>query len=131
VLDGTLARRRGTTSEFGAQFDVEVDALFVLALDVELWQRGRLDAWILLSGILRYGYVLALSSFPNGREPAPSSRFGRIAYSLLVIGLLGALLDDGDLGTASAAFGTLLVSVSFLRSFHHSFFTAGVPPRGG
>jgi phosphatidylglycerophosphate synthase len=116
-VDGAIARRSGTASPFGAHFDVEVDALLVLVLGATLWQRERLHAWILWPGMLRYLYVLVLAVAPAS-EPPPRSRFGRFAFGGVVTGLLGALVDGGDLGTTAAVGGTLLVTASFGHSFY-------------
>jgi phosphatidylglycerophosphate synthase len=59
ALDGRLARRLGLTSRFGARFDMEVDALLILILALLVWQSGRVDAWVLAIGLMRYGFVLA------------------------------------------------------------------------
>src|SRR3954471_21539170 len=40
-LDGRLARRDGTASAFGARFDMEIDALLILALSVLAWRHGK------------------------------------------------------------------------------------------
>jgi phosphatidylglycerophosphate synthase len=58
-VDGRLARRGGTRSVFGARFDVEIDALHVLAMSGLLWQFGKAGMWIWLGGLLRYGFVAA------------------------------------------------------------------------
>jgi phosphatidylglycerophosphate synthase len=58
-IDGRLARRRGTQSAFGARFDVEIDALHVLAMSALLWQFGKAGAWIWVGGLLRYAFVAA------------------------------------------------------------------------
>jgi phosphatidylglycerophosphate synthase len=58
-VDGRLARRGGTRSAFGARFDVEIDALYVLAMSALVWQYGKAGAWIWLGGLLRYGFVAA------------------------------------------------------------------------
>lgn len=43
-IDGWLARRNGMASDFGAQFDMETDALLMLAIVAGL--RGRRDRWL-------------------------------------------------------------------------------------
>ena len=55
--DGWLARRTGTASEFGARFDMETDALFMLALSLLVHALGEIGGWVLLSGLLRYLFV--------------------------------------------------------------------------
>jgi len=62
VLDGTdgwLARRGGISSAFGARFDMEVDALLIMALAILVWLHGKAAGWVLLSGLLRYAFVAA------------------------------------------------------------------------
>src|SRR5262245_5092984 len=46
-VDGWLARRTQMASAFGARFDMEVDALLILALSALTWQHGKAGAWIL------------------------------------------------------------------------------------
>jgi phosphatidylglycerophosphate synthase len=56
-VDGWLARRNGMQSPFGARFDMEVDAFFILILAALIWQSGKAGAWVILSGAMRYGFV--------------------------------------------------------------------------
>jgi phosphatidylglycerophosphate synthase len=120
-LDGWVARSRDSASEFGAHFDVEVDAWLVLVLNAELWYQREFGPWIFVSGLLRYFYVLALSAFPSHSGPAPRSLFGRLAFTGLVVGLLVALIAPSSLGEPAAFFGTALVAISFARSFRLSW----------
>jgi phosphatidylglycerophosphate synthase len=120
-LDGWLARRDGLASGFGATFDVETDALLVLIADVQLWQRGRFGAWVLISGLLRYAYVLALAMRPAPAGHVPRSRLGRSAFLALVVGLTAGFAWAGTVGTALAVLGAVVVAVSFARSFLWSY----------
>ena len=121
ALDGLIARRTRSDSSFGALFDMESDAFFVLVLGVVLYERGTAGIWIVSSGVLRYAYVLCLALLPARREELPRSRFGRVAFGALVVGLLSALLVPGTLTTVLALAGTALVCSSFARGFVHSF----------
>ena len=56
--DGRVARRTRTTSAFGARFDMELDAFLLLALSVLVWQSGKVGAWVILIGALRYLFVV-------------------------------------------------------------------------
>jgi phosphatidylglycerophosphate synthase len=67
--DGALARRQGLASAFGARFDMEVDALFILALSVMAWASGKAGAWVLLSGLLRYLFLFAGRIWPPLARP--------------------------------------------------------------
>jgi phosphatidylglycerophosphate synthase len=120
-LDGWVAKRRGESSEFGAHFDMETDAYFVLLLGIELFTRGRYGAWILIVGLLRYVYVLALAIVPARRGDKPRFTFGRHAFTGLMIGLsLGMILGD-PFGTIVTLIGCGLVVASFAHSFYWSY----------
>jgi phosphatidylglycerophosphate synthase len=58
-VDGWLARRSGMASVFGARFDMEVDALFMLILSILVWQHDKAGPWVLGLGALRYMFVAA------------------------------------------------------------------------
>jgi phosphatidylglycerophosphate synthase len=125
-LDGWLAKRHGETSEFGAHFDMETDAYFVLLIGIELTTRGRYGAWVLSAGLLRYVYVLTLALVPARRGDKPRYAFGRHAFTGLMLGLtLGMLLGD-PLGTVATLVGCGLVAASFAHSFYWSYSS---PPR--
>lgn len=120
-IDGWLARSRGLSSEFGAHFDMETDAFFVLALGLELWLGQGYGAWILFTGPLRYVYVLCLDLLPSTRGDMPRSRLGRRAFVVLITGFGLAFLFPAPYGTLAAALGTALVTYSFARSFWWSY----------
>jgi phosphatidylglycerophosphate synthase len=124
-IDGWVARKTGSASAFGAHFDMESDAVLVLLLGIELWQRERLGAWAVVPGLLRYVYVLCLSVFPAKRGDAPRGNFGRRAFVALLIGFPLAFIEPGLVGTTAAALGAALIGVSFGRSFLWSY---GSPP---
>jgi len=56
-VDGWIARRSGMVSKFGADFDLEVDCLFVLALSLLVYAAGRAGPWVLSNGLIRYVFV--------------------------------------------------------------------------
>jgi phosphatidylglycerophosphate synthase len=120
-VDGWLARRTGASSAFGAHFDMEADAFLVLALDVELFTRGQLGAWILVSGLLRYATVLFGAIIAPRAGDMPRSRLGSSACGILITCLIVAFLFPNALGTVSAAAGTLLLVYSFSLSFYGSY----------
>jgi len=73
-VDGWLARRHRIASAFGARFDMEIDALLILALSVLAWRFGKAGAWILASGLLRYAFVGAGTIAPWLRASLEPSR---------------------------------------------------------
>ena len=63
-VDGWAARRTGMASDFGARFDMETDALFLLMLSLLVHVTGKAGIWVLASGLMRYGFVLAAWLWP-------------------------------------------------------------------
>ena len=75
-VDGKLARKYGTSSRFGARFDMEVDAILICVLALLAWHFERAGVWVLAAGVLRYAFVAAAAGFPVdacpvARKPAP------------------------------------------------------------
>jgi phosphatidylglycerophosphate synthase len=73
-VDGWLARRANIASRFGARFDMEIDALLILALSVLAWRHDKAGAWVIASGVLRYAFVAAGALTPWLRGALPPSR---------------------------------------------------------
>lgn len=114
-VDGRLARRQRLASDFGARFDMEVDAFFAALLTVMLVLSGKVGLWALPLGFMRYGFVVAAAVLPWLREPLPD-RFGRKVVCVLQIGTLVALLApviEPEIAWVPAA----LVTVALVRSF--------------
>jgi len=121
-LDGWLARRTGQASAFGAHYDMEVDALLVLAVALELRQAGGYGVWILISGLWRYLYVLCVAWLPPRGGEAPRSRLGRSAFGILICCLAAGLAFPGSTGALCCGLGSVVVTLSFVRSFYFSYF---------
>ena len=90
-LDGWLARRTRMTNAFGARFDMETDALLILVLSVLVWQHGKAGAWVLLCGLMRYGFVAAGWLLPWLARPLRSTRRGKAVAVGQLLGLSLAL----------------------------------------
>ena len=86
-VDGWVARKRQECSHFGARFDMETDALFVLVLSLLVMNAGKAGPWILLSGLLRYLFVLTSLAWAPLRAPLPPS-LRRKAICALQVGVL-------------------------------------------
>ena len=120
-VDGSLARHRDGESRFGARYDMEVDAVFVLALSCALWSRGVAGPWVLLAGLWRYLFVVIPLIVPSRGGEAPRSLLYRSAYSVMVGCFLVALVAPPDVAPAIALVGTVVLSASFLRSFWYRY----------
>lgn len=90
-VDGYLARRTRLTSDFGARFDMETDAFFILALSALVWRSGVAGAWILAAGALRYLFVAAGWVLPWMRAPLSPTLRGKTMAVVQMVGLLVAL----------------------------------------
>jgi phosphatidylglycerophosphate synthase len=122
-VDGALARRRGLSTAFGARFDMEIDAVTILVMTVLVWHFGKAGAWVLLGGLLRYGFVAAGAVRPWLRRSLPPSRRRQAACVVQIAALVACLvpLVPAPLaaGIAAAALATLVGSfamdVAWLR----------------
>lgn len=89
-LDGRVARRTGTSGEFGAFLDQECDAFFMLLLCLLLYRLPEgPGAWILLPGLLRYLFVLFVRI---ARPPVPKEPRSRHAIWIFVLTMAALLL---------------------------------------
>jgi phosphatidylglycerophosphate synthase len=112
ALDGRLARRLGLVSRFGARFDMEVDALLILILALLVWQSDRVDAWVLASGLMRYGFVLAGRPCAWLRRPLPPSRRRQAVCAAQGTVLLVCLLPPVAPWLAGLAAGVALAALA-------------------
>jgi phosphatidylglycerophosphate synthase len=113
-IDGLVARQEGRASAFGARFDMEVDALLILALSVAAAGLGKAGPWVVSLGLIRYVFVLAGWIVPALARPLPPSRRRRLvcALQVAVLGLLLAppVVPPLSSALAAAAFAALLGS---------------------
>jgi len=80
LVDGRVARRSGTASEFGARFDMEVDSFLILALSI--YVSRSLGWWVLAIGAMRYTYVAAGWVFSWLRRPAPPRYWCKVVAAI-------------------------------------------------
>jgi phosphatidylglycerophosphate synthase len=115
-LDGWLARRTQMASAFGARFDVEVDALLIQALAILAWRYGKGGPWVLLSGLMRYGFVAAGWLLPWMRQPLAPTLRGRVICTVQTAALVLAIVPavTPPLSTAIAALALAALCYSFL-----------------
>jgi len=132
-LDGWLARRSRMTSDFGARFDMETDALLIMVLSILVWRHQKAGAWVLLGGLMRYGFVAAgwLAHWMAG-PLAPTERARVIAVSHMA-GLAIALAPNvpWPLSAIVAALTLALLSWSFAVDIRRLWWNRGrAQPRG-
>jgi phosphatidylglycerophosphate synthase len=90
-VDGYLARRLGTATRFGARFDMETDAVMILALAALAWSFGQAGAWVLASGLMRYIFVISGRLWPVLALPLPPRKRRQSLCVAQVIALILAL----------------------------------------
>jgi phosphatidylglycerophosphate synthase len=90
-VDGWLARTTRMPSGYGARFDMETDAAFILVLSILVWQQGKAGIWVLLCGLMRYAFVAAGLVLPWLAAPLRPTRRGRAVAVCQVLGLSLAL----------------------------------------
>lgn len=93
-IDGWVARRTRMSSEFGARFDMEVDAFLILVLAMLAWRHGKAGGWILVAGLLRYLFILAGKLWAWMEKPLrPSTRRQTICV-VQIVGLIVTLVPS-------------------------------------
>lgn len=116
ALDGWFARRGRLESEFGAFFDKETDALFLLVLCGIAAFRGRLSDWIIAAGLLRYGFVVLLFLLPSPAKTEQRSRGARYVYGGMIVALLASFLPYPAVYNPLVALASGALVLSFGRS---------------
>lgn len=112
-VDGWLARRSRMASAFGARFDMEVDALLIQVLSILVWRHGKAGAWVLLSGLLRYTFVVAGWVWPWMQRPLfPSVRRKAICI-VQITGLIVAIVPAITPPFSDLAAGSALAVLSY------------------
>ena len=114
-VDGWAARQTGMVSDFGARFDMEADALFLLTMSLLVHATGKVGIWVLASGLMRYVFVLAGWLWPPlAAQLLPLWRRKAI-YAVQVSVLIAALAPVVPAAVAHAIclVGLVLLSYSF------------------
>ncbi len=128
TLDGELARRRGTVSDFGKFLDPLADKLFVLSVLIVLVQEGLVAAWVvvvifsreLIITILRsvaatQGHVIAAAPLGKTKTITQMS-----AVALLILQRpYPVLVPIADIAVVVAIIFTLWSGLDYLWRFRH------------
>lgn len=107
-VDGKVARATGSQSEFGARFDMELDALFILGLCAAVLALDKAGIWVLALGLMRYAFIGA-SHFLNWlNAPLPESFRRKTICVWQIVTLLVAVLPPINDLFASTTLATAL-----------------------
>jgi phosphatidylglycerophosphate synthase len=115
-VDGFLARRSGMSTAFGARFDMEVDALLIMALSILAWTYDKAGVWVIASGGLRYLFVVAGWIWPWMERPLEPSRRRQAVCVIQIVALITVVLPvvTRPTSTAVAAGALAVLAVSFV-----------------
>jgi phosphatidylglycerophosphate synthase len=102
-LDGYLARQARMTSVFGARFDMEIDAFFMLVLCLVVWRHDKAGLWVIAIGLMRYGFVAAGWLMPWLASPLRSTWRGKAVAVGQFVALGVALLPVVPASTGTIA----------------------------
>ena len=112
-LDGRLARATGMSSEYGARFDMETDAAFILVLSILVWQHGKAGVWVLMCGLMRYVFVAAGWLMPWMAAPLRATLRGRIVAVSQLVGLGVALAPIVPVPASTVVAGLTLATLTW------------------
>lgn len=87
-VDGQVARRTGTASALGARFDMEVDASLLVVLS--LYAAHQVGAWVLVIGLMRYVFVVAMWLLPWMQATLPPRYWRKVVAATQGVVLVSA-----------------------------------------
>ncbi|MFC0266484.1 CDP-alcohol phosphatidyltransferase family protein [Kushneria aurantia] len=115
-LDGLVARHTDSATHFGARFDMELDAFFILALCLLLVVQSKAGPWVIAIGAMRYLFVLAAQYWHWLEAELPVS-YRRKTVCVIQLGALMLCLLPGvtpPLTTVLLAAALVALLLSFL-----------------
>ena len=112
-VDGYLARKYNTSSRFGQVFDLETDNFFTLILCSILYLNGYVPWWIILSGLLSYGYVMADYLLDWSTKKVPANRHARVLSVIVFSTYFTPFVFPYMVYFPLVVLGTVLLAFSF------------------
>lgn len=93
-LDGYLARKQGTVSNFGIYLDLTADKVFVNTALIILSMTGMVDWWITFVTVIRDSIIMGVRAYAAaGGLVLPARPWGKAKTFFLFAGLLGVLMQ--------------------------------------
>ena len=115
AVDGWVARRTRTASEFGARFDMEVDAFLILVLS--MYVAHAVGWWVVGIGVARYLFAAAGRILPWLRGVLPARYWCKVVAAVqgvvLTVAAAGAL--PSGVTRLALAVSMALLAESFAR----------------
>ena len=137
-IDGWLARRSRMASDFGARFDMEIDAALIMALAILAWRHDKAGAWVVMSGLLRYLFVAAGWWWRWLQRPLPPVRRRQaicvVQILALIVVMIPAVTPPVSTVLSAVALGALcysfLIDILWLWRQDRSDPTGDEPTKG-
>lgn len=128
-VDGKVARATGSQSDFGARFDMELDALFIFGLCVAVVALEKAGIWVLALGLMRYLFLAAGRFWPWVSQPLPESFRRKTICVWQLVTLMVAILPVTPALFASVTLATALVLLgySFTTDLRYLYKTRRTP----
>lgn len=122
-VDGAIARAKQCESDFGARFDMELDAALILGLCIAVLALGKAGAWVLALGLMRYAFISAATVFHWLNAPLPDSFRRKTVCVWQIVTLMVAILPPVPSAFASVtlALALGLLAWSFARDIRWLF----------
>jgi len=93
-LDGYLARKHNTVSNFGIYLDLTADKVFVNTALIILSMTGMVDWWITFVTVIRDSLIMGIRAYAAaGDLVLPARPWGKAKTFFLFAGLVGVLLE--------------------------------------
>jgi phosphatidylglycerophosphate synthase len=109
AVDGLVARRTRSASDFGGRFDMEVDAFLIMVLSVLV--APAVGPWVLAIGLMRYVYVAVTWGLPWMRKTLPPRYWRKVVAAVQGIVLL---VVSADVAGAKLETAALVVAIALL-----------------
>ena len=113
LIDGRIARARGSITSFGQVMDPVADKLLVLAALITLVSLGRVAAWVAMVIVAREFAVTALRASAGAQGVVvPAQQWGKWKTTLQVAMVVALILaGDGNLWVELLVYATVAVTV--------------------
>lgn len=116
-VDGYLARRFNTVSQFGSYLDMETDAFYVMSMATILFHLNVFGLWILGTGLIRYLYFPIIYFLKPIQKKEDRNYLAQVIAVILMLSLPTCLILPEQLRFPIMAIAAFLLVCSFLWGF--------------
>lgn len=117
-VDGYLARKFNSVSDFGAYLDMETDAFYVCSMVSVLCAQQKAGLWLMGIAGLRYAYFLLLLFFKPKNQKESRDYYAQVIAVVLMAALILPFLAPIIIYQPVLIISSFLVLWSFGKSFY-------------